>query len=211
MILGAATVILVVGLILLLITIVGCCAVAKENTGCLTFYSGILILVLILQIVAVILAGVFYNQILSELDSEMLDIVNNKYGQENQNDSTAFIDTVQKDLHCCGVTAEGPKDWKLSKWNNDTHETVPKTCCTVDSAGQPIDVNKCRQYAYQNESAERSKYVYTEGCDSKVDGLIKKYVGILIGVVIAVVVVQVVFIVIACLLRSSMARGYEYV
>lgn len=211
MILIAAAVILVVGLIIMFITIVGCCAVAKENTGCLTFYSGILILVLILQVIAVILAGVFYNQIVSGLDDQMLKIVKTQYGQPNQNDSTVFIDNVQKDLHCCGVTAQGPNDWKLSQWHNETQLTVPESCCTVDKTGHTLDLTSCREYAYKPESTERTKYVYTEGCDSKVDGLIKQYVGILIGVVIAVVLIQVVFIIVACLLRSSMARGYEYV
>jgi hypothetical protein len=211
MILIAAAVILVVGLIMMFITIVGCCAAAKENTGCLTFYSCILILVLILQVIAVILAGVFYNQIMSGLDNQMLNIVNNQYGDPKYNDSTVFIDTVQKDLHCCGVTAQGPKDWKQSKWHNETHHTVPETCCTVNGTGHTLDLDSCRKYAYQNSSTERTKYVYTEGCDSKVDSLVKQYVGILIGVIIAIVVIQVVFIIIACLLRSSMARGYEYV
>jgi hypothetical protein len=211
MILIAAGVILIVGLIIIFITIVGCCAAAKENTGCLTFYSIILILVLILQIIAVILAGVFYNTIIHELDNQMLTIVNTKYGDLNNTEPTVFIDTLQKDLHCCGVTVKGPKDWEFSKWNNETHQTVPETCCTVNETGHTLNVALCRQYAYQNATDQRSKYVYTEGCDSKVDGLIKKYVGILIGVVIAIVLIQVVFIVIACLLRSSMARGYEYV
>lgn len=213
MILIAAGVILIVGLIIIFITIVGCCAAARENTGCLTFYSIILILVLILQIIAVILAGVFYTKIIYTLDDHMLNIVNEQYGQPNKTDSTIFIDTVQKDLHCCGVTVKGPKDWEFSKWNNETKQMVPETCCTVNATGQHLNVTLCREYAYKNDSEQplRSHYVYTEGCDSKVDGLIKKYVGILIGVVIAVVLIQVVFIAIACLLRSQMARGYEYV
>jgi CD151 antigen len=211
MILIAAGVILIVGLIIIFITIVGCCAAARENTGCLTFYSIILILVLILQIIAVILAGVFYNQIVNGLDDHMLKIVNEEYGQTGKNDSTIFIDSLQKDLHCCGVTVKGPKDWEMSKWNNQTHQMVPETCCTVNATGHTVDVTLCRQYAYKNDTELRPNYVYTQGCDSKVDGLIKKYVGILIGVVIAIVLIQVVFIAIACLLRSHMARGYEYV
>lgn len=210
MILIAAAVILIVGLIMMSITIIGCCAATKESTGCLTFYSCILILVLILQIVAVILAGVFYNKIIYTLEDQMLRMVKNEYGVSKHNDSTVFIDTVQKELHCCGVTVEGPKDWELSKYHNETRNTVPETCCTVNKSLY-VDLGKCREYAYEKDFKTRSDYVYTEGCDSKVDGLIKKYVGILIGVVIAVVLIQVVFIVIACLLRSSMAKGYEYV
>jgi small-conductance mechanosensitive channel len=209
MILIAAGVILIVGLIIMAITVVGCCAVAKKNTGCLTFYSCVLIMVLILQVIAVILAGVFYNQIIDSLDDQMLIIVNKEYGYKN--DSTVFIDTVQKELHCCGVTAKGPLDWEYSKWNNDTRGIVPESCCTPDGKGGFVDLKKCREYAYHNETTDRSKYIYTEGCDSKVDGLIKQYVGILIGVVIGVVLIQVVFIIVTCLLRSSMARGYEYV
>lgn len=206
----SAGVILVVGLLILFISIVGCCATTKEHTGCLTFYAAILIFLLILQVVAVILAGAFYNQIMSTLDKEFTTMVEKQYGSPQFNETTSFIDTLQNELYCCGITTEGPLDWKKSDWAQRTGEIVPDSCCTKNGT-VPLNAVECRAVAYDETDPERSKYVYTQGCDAKVDDMIKHYVGILVGVVIGVVVVQFVFIVIICLLKSSITRGYEYV
>lgn len=205
----AAGVILIVGICILFLTAIGCCAAAKEHAGCLTFYSVILILLLILQIAAVITAGVFYNTIINGLDDKMSEMVKLQYGQPKYNDSTEFIDNLQSKLHCCGVT-EGPLDWKNSAYHNNSGPTVPESCCTMDG-NYIVNKTQCLEKAYEPNASDRSKYIYIEGCDAKLDRLIKHYVGVLIGVVIGVVVIQIIFIIITCLLKSSVARGYEYI
>lgn len=206
----AAGVILVVGISILFITVVGCCAAAKQHAGCLMFYSVILILLLLLQIAAVIIAGVFYNKIIDGLGNKMLNMLETDYGTQGKNDTTEFIDFVQSELYCCGVTEKGPQDWTNSAYFRTTHNTVPDSCCTKNGA---VSVNHvlCLATAYIPLAPNRSKYIYTEGCDAKMDRVIKNYVGVLIGVVVGVVVIQIALIVITCLLKSRVSRGYEFV
>lgn len=206
----AAGVILIVGISILFLAVVGFCSAVKQHAGCLTFYSVILILLLILQISAVIIAGVFYEKIIHSLEHEMLKMVQTNYGKPDQNYSTQFIDFLQSELHCCGASNEGPLDWKQSYYHKTTNNTVPDSCCTKNG-GTSVSPTFCQATAYTPKAPNRPKYIYTQGCDRKLDTLIKHYVGTLIGVVIGFVVVQVVFIVVTCLLKSSFSRGYENV
>lgn len=207
---GAAAVILIVGIVIVFITIIGCCATAKQHVGCLTFYSGVLILLLILQIAAVIVVAVFYNKIIDGAGRAMQDMVSNDYGREGKNETTKMIDEIQSEFYCCGVTSKGPEDWKLSYYYNKTGQNVPDSCCTRNGSAL-VSRDQCLSLAYKPEDPKRSTYIYIDGCDHKLDSLIRYYVGILIGVVVGVIVIQIAFIVITCILKSSLARGYEYV
>lgn len=80
-----------------------------------------------------------------------------------------IIDSVQKNLECCGVSDKGYKDWSQNIYFNCTNSNpssercgVPYSCCRLDSGL----INVMCGNSIQNISSvvEVNKFIYTRGC-----------------------------------------------
>jgi len=221
---GAAITVIIVGTIVFVIGVLGCCGAVKENQHCLTAFSGILIVLLILQFVAVILAGVFHSKIIHTLATEMNHTMVTGYDQHGtvHRLETEAWDFLQIEMKCCGVGDNGPSDWQYTQWyqyNATEGAVVPLSCC-VQSAGKynfshPSAENATACYlAASNHNMpvkERSLYVNVKGCETSLNDWFMDSLGIFIGVTVAIIITQIIIVFLACILKSSIKNSYEHI
>ncbi|KAH8849391.1 23 kDa integral membrane protein isoform 1 [Schistosoma japonicum] len=102
---AAPIAIIVVGVVILIVSFLGCCGAIKENVCMLYMYAFFLIVLLIAELVAAIVAVVYKDKIDDEINTLMTGAL------ENPNEEiTATMDKIQTSFHCCGV--KGPDDYK---------------------------------------------------------------------------------------------------
>ncbi|KAB0794368.1 hypothetical protein PPYR_11207 [Photinus pyralis] len=116
----APTLLLVVGIVVFVISFLGCCGAVKESYCLLITYGVILLVLFLLQV------GIGAYAFMQLKDSDGADKVSienelrttmREYPHSNQ--AQATFDTLQGQLKCCGV--RGPSDWN--------GVTVPLSCC----------------------------------------------------------------------------------
>jgi hypothetical protein len=211
---GAAIIILILSILIILVGLFGCCGALRHNAGCLGCYSGALIVLLIVQAIALILAGVFYAQIMSGLSTNMNSTLQMRYGKPMYSGSTKGWNILQVEVSCCGV--KGPPDYQTSWWKSNqtlASQHVPDQCCVLKKKDfknpEPVYPIQCQESAYDPKYPERYKYINEKGCETKADEWIKTYFGATIGVILGVLLFQIVIVVLACCLRSSIHSSYE--
>jgi hypothetical protein len=214
---SAAICLIAVGGLVFIVGGLGCCGACKESTACLTGFTALLIFLLIIQVVAVILAGVLHGQILRGLENEMRKTMTQDYGRDGA--VTESWNFIQYERQCCGVGNMSVNDWRNTYWWNETREeyaVVPQSCCS--DLKQPVNftnpkaMNATACYLAASEPAlpDRSA-VNLKGCEISVQDLIMHRIGLLIGVTVGVIIVQVVVVVMACILKKNIKNAYEYV
>jgi hypothetical protein len=206
---GASVTVLVIGVMSLFIGIVGCWGALREKSGCLNCYACITIVLVLGEILVIILAGVFHSKISVELTKTMNQTLQDDYKGLNDSNTQAW-DYLQSEMHCCGV--ESPRDWQTSWWfRNKTSkvQTVPNSCCVPGSDGvKPLDADKCYSDALQKNS---SQFVYIQGCELSLESWVNGHLAILIAFAVVLLLVELAVVVLACVLRHNINRGYEYV
>lgn len=206
---AAGGIIIGVGLLVMVVGTLGCCGAIRQKTGCLDCFTALLIIFVVLQIVATILAGVFHTQITNTLTDAMNKTIQTEYGNDNDTWATNSWDIVQHEFQCCGVKSYA--DWRSSEWKmKHADAEVPNSCCKLvsdDPSSQPRNITVCYEEARTGGDTE----LYRKGCEDKLDSWLTSYWGVLIGVVVAVIIIEVAGIVLSCCLISGIKKGYEYV
>ncbi|CAL8096277.1 unnamed protein product [Calicophoron daubneyi] len=96
---AAPIVIIVLGAIILLVSFLGCCGAIKENV-CMLYLYGILLVILLLgEIVAAVLAVVYKDKV----DAHVEKILTQYLDNYNKTIERQSMDNVQKAFNCCGV------------------------------------------------------------------------------------------------------------
>jgi len=216
---AAAICLVSVGALVFILGGLGCCGALKESSACLTGFTALLIFLLILQVVAVILAGVLHGQILHELETEMRETMNKEYGRSDA--VTESWDFIQIKMQCCGVSNKSVDDWRNTFWWNQTSRAntsvVPQSCCA--QLEQPVNMTNpqalndtaCYLAASNPAVKDRANYVYVTGCEDSLSEWILHRIGLLIGFTVGVILVQIVVVVMACMLKKNIKSAYEYV
>jgi hypothetical protein len=214
---ASAITIVVVGSLIFFVGALGCCGACRENNSCLTGFAFMLIVLLIIQIAAVIMAGVLHSQILTELGKAMNKTMVNNYGQTNQELVTESWNFMQIEMQCCGVFDEenGPAEWQSSKWYNDSHVPVPDSCCVelVNARNytnpKAKDPTLCYSAAANSSMADRSSIVHVKGCEPSLNDWFMDSLAVLIGGTTAIIIIQIIVVIMACVLKSNIASSYE--
>ncbi|CAH8468712.1 unnamed protein product, partial [Schistosoma turkestanicum] len=122
----AAFAAIAIGVIVLMVSFLGCCGAIKENVGMLHLYSFLLIILLVAELAAAAVAFVFRSKIDDELNKLMTGALDNP-----TKEIMAFMDLVQSSFQCCGV--KGPEDYQeekpMSCKNGD--ETYTEGCLPI--------------------------------------------------------------------------------
>ncbi|CAL8092849.1 unnamed protein product [Calicophoron daubneyi] len=119
--------VIVLGCYLFVVGFFGFCGAVKKNTCCLTIYC-ILVGIFILAGIAGAIAGfVLRNKVKESVEKTMTQL----YGTYSSNtDAQKLIDTIQKDLQCCGPNGTWPSGQgnTPSSCNNDSGSQYTDGC-----------------------------------------------------------------------------------
>ncbi|XP_069713971.1 CD151 antigen isoform X2 [Phaenicophaeus curvirostris] len=127
---ATAYILVVAGVVVMVTGILGCCATFKERRNLLRVYFILLLCIFLLEIIAGILAYVYYQQLSIELKQNLKNTMTRKYRQAGEESVTSAVDKLQQEFKCCG--SNNYTDWADSLWIRSQEASgrkVPDSCC----------------------------------------------------------------------------------
>lgn len=231
-----AILLIVVGFVALLIAIFGIVAAVNRNRCMLATYASILLLIMAAEIAGGVLAIVYKDEIIENLEEEALkELGDNELVTAKTEDGetvyefTGFggaLSYVQYEFDCCGITTyEGYKDYV--NWVNKTDDVdiqnwnVLPTCCVRDGNSDYKDLRKNPMGAddktldeYVDWTTCNSNAVsdakYTNGCKDEMIDWFEDKAYVFIGCGIGIGCIQILgFILVICLCQYPRSKDYE--
>ncbi|XP_035661663.1 CD63 antigen-like [Branchiostoma floridae] len=198
---------LVVGLIICVVTVVGCYGAEKDNVYLLKAYAGFLIILLLLTLIGGILAFKMKNQIRSRIQEDLMDFLKGW----NPANRKAF-DLAQKKLQCCGV--DNYTEWENSGFpqqssNGSSTLSVPGSCCIRALVEFDLAAPNDTCGANLGNGTTVAQKINTEGCLNKLESGVKSHIATVAVLGILLLFVQVIGIIFACLLARGI-QNYQY-
>ncbi|CAM4564249.1 unnamed protein product [Leuciscus chuanchicus] len=127
----SAYILILAGGLVMVTGFLGCCAVIREQRSCLSTYFSCLLLIFIIELVAGVLAYVYYQALSEELKQHLSKTMTENYAQPGKESITQSVDRLQQDFKCCG--SNNSFDWMHSAYIITSPETekrlVPDSCC----------------------------------------------------------------------------------
>lgn len=194
----SAYILIVAGIIVMITGFLGCCATFKEQKGLLRLYFVLLMFIFLLEVLAGVLAYVYYQQLNAELKENLRETMVEKYKQTNQDHITDAVDKLQQEFKCCGSNSSS--DWSESVWirsDASKERVVPDSCCKTPT-------NECGKRDHPSNI-----YKVEGGCITKLENFILDHLKIIGAVGIGIACVQIIgMIFTCCLYRSLKAEPY---
>uniref|UniRef100_A0A1A7WHP6 Tetraspanin 11 n=1 Tax=Iconisemion striatum TaxID=60296 RepID=A0A1A7WHP6_9TELE len=126
----SAYILILAGSLVVVTGFLGCCAVIREQRSCLSTYFFFLLLIFLIELVAGVLAYVYYQRLSEELKLHLNQTMTENYAQPRKEAITAAVDRLQQDFKCCG--SNNSQDWMLSVYVSSAQaesRVVPDSCC----------------------------------------------------------------------------------
>ncbi|XP_072047837.1 CD63 antigen-like isoform X2 [Amphiura filiformis] len=177
-----------------------CCGAIKEIVCLLQVYAFLIVLVIILEVVAAILAFVFQDDLIKFMEENINKIIEEEY-DGSDNAATQSIDLVQKDFNCCGAT--GYADWDPQTLWGSTNAglAVPESCCK----DYPNHGNGCNAGTPGNPTSIES--INVDGCVDAFTNWIQDNYLIVGGVCLGLLVFEILALIFSCCLISNIKNG----
>lgn len=179
-------VILIIGLIIFIISFLGCCGAMQENACMLHTFSFLLGLIflagLVVGIIGFTMKKKVNNLVTKTLKKDVGDYENHK----------VMIDFWQSTFTCCGV--DGPQDYNGQM-----------TALGGEGCGKNKGVESC------HKEKKCGNELYKKGCKVKVTDWMKGKLSLVAGVVIGIAFIPVLGIIFSCMLVTGIRGGYETV
>ncbi|TKS65204.1 Tetraspanin-11 [Collichthys lucidus] len=126
----SAYILILAGSLVVVTGFLGCCAVIREQRGCLSMYFFCLLLIFLIELVAGVLAYVYYQRLSEELKQHLNQTMTENYAQPGKEAITLAVDRLQQDFKCCG--SNNSHDWMASVYISSEaaeRRVVPDSCC----------------------------------------------------------------------------------
>ncbi|KAL5006583.1 hypothetical protein ScPMuIL_015389 [Solemya velum] len=193
---AATYMLLATSAIVLLVGIVGCIGACTDNRGCLVIYAICLLVIMLLEAVAGVLAYMYESMIREELTRNLNRTMSQEYTFDQ--DITNAVDEMQRQFKCCG--AESFKDWKYSMWlktDNNTSNKAPDSCCITES-------KHCA-------ASDHHSNIHYDSCRSSLEDYTRESLILIGGVGLGLCFIQIFGIIFSCcLVRKIKASKYKY-
>ncbi|XP_029439070.1 CD151 antigen [Rhinatrema bivittatum] len=195
---ATAYILVIAGVIVMITGILGCCATFKERRNLLRAYFILLLCIFLLEILAGVLAYIYYQQLSGELKQNLKDTMTMKYKQPDEDKVTNAVDKLQQEFKCCG--SNNSDDWRDSAWIKSSEadgRQVPDSCCKTIT-------EKCGKRVHPSNI-----YKVEGGCITKLENFIQEHLRIIGAVGLGIACVQIFgMIFTCCLYRSLKAEPY---
>ncbi|XP_041110280.1 tetraspanin-11-like isoform X1 [Polyodon spathula] len=126
----SAYILIFAGGLVMITGFLGCCAVIREQRSCLSAYFSCLLLIFLIELVAGVLAYVYYQRLSEELKQHLNRTMTENYAQPGKSHITHAVDRLQQDFKCCG--SNHSSDWQYSVYISSQEagdRVVPDSCC----------------------------------------------------------------------------------
>lgn len=185
----SAYILILAGSLVVVTGFLGCCAVIREQRSCLSTYFFFLLLIFLIELVAGVLAYVYYQRLSEELKLHLNQTMTENYAQPGKEDITLAVDKLQQDFKCCG--SNNSHDWTLSVYISSKHaegRLVPDSCCKTITP-------KCGKRDHPSNI-----YKVEGGCITKLEQFLADHLLIIGAVGIGVACLQICGMVFTCCL-----------
>jgi len=191
---NSAIALILIGIAIFVIAFLGCCGAIKENSCMLNSFSGIVFLLLVVEVIALGLILAFKPEFNKYAEDGMKDLMS-KYNwtSPSADRATQVVDDIQSSLHCCG--AANNADWNMDRPSNISTDKFPHSCCDGVKKG---------------EYCEKEK-IYQDGCVDRLVEAIHNSIYPLSAIGITVAVAQLLGVLMACCLAREIRREYQIV
>ncbi|NP_991213.1 CD151 antigen, like isoform X1 [Danio rerio] len=190
----SAYILIMAGVIVMITGVLGCCATFKEQRRLLRVYFVLLLCIFLLEILAGVLAYIYYQQLNDELKENLRETMVQKYNQSEQEHVTKAVDKLQQEFKCCGSNSSS--DWVDSAWIRSSEadgRLVPDSCCK-----SPV-----RKFCGRRDHPSNI-YKVEGGCITKLENFILNHLQIIGAVGVGVASVQIVGMFFTCCLYRSL-------
>ncbi|XP_072236144.1 CD151 antigen-like [Leuresthes tenuis] len=189
----SAYILVLAGAIVMVTGVLGCCATFKEQRSLLRVYFVLLLCIFLLEILAGVLAYIYYQQLNEELKQNLRETLIMKYSQDGHEHITEAVDKLQQEFKCCGSNSSS--DWNESIWirsSDADRRRVPDSCCKTLT-----DLCGVRDHP-------SNIYKVEGGCISKLEKYILDHLKIIGAVGVGIACVQIFGMVFTCSLYQKL-------
>ncbi|XP_063056635.1 tetraspanin-33 [Engraulis encrasicolus] len=199
-----ALLLIVTGSLMFTITFLGCCGALRNIGTLLKLFSGILLVIFLLQIAAGVL-GFLYSDLVLERTEQLMMRAIVRYRDDL--DLENVIDFIQKKFQCCGV--ESHKDWHSNVYfqceeTNPSLEAcgVPFSCCRRNKS-EAVFNTMCGYETQGMEDEEAREDIFITGCLERIVRWGKNHLFLVGGITIGLVCLELCMI---CLASAQLSR-----
>uniref|UniRef100_A0A8P0PBG5 Tetraspanin 11 n=1 Tax=Canis lupus familiaris TaxID=9615 RepID=A0A8P0PBG5_CANLF len=138
---ASAYILIFAGALVMVTGFLGFGAIIREDRSCLSTYFCLLLVIFLVELVAGVLAHMYYQRLSEELKQHLTRTLAENYRQPGAVDITLSVDRLQQDFKCCGSNSSA--DWQHSAYilsQEAEGRRVPDSCCktVVVRCGQRV-------------------------------------------------------------------------
>uniref|UniRef100_A0A8C3XK19 Tetraspanin 11 n=1 Tax=Chelydra serpentina TaxID=8475 RepID=A0A8C3XK19_CHESE len=126
----SAYILIFAGGLVMITGFLGFSAIIREQRSCLSAYFSMLLLIFLIELVAGVLAYVYYQRLSEELKQHLTQTLTENYALPGKTHITHSVDRLQQDFKCCGSNSSA--DWQHSIYilsGESSGRVVPDSCC----------------------------------------------------------------------------------
>ncbi|XP_047135128.1 tetraspanin-9 isoform X1 [Hydra vulgaris] len=197
-----ANTLIAAGVIIVIISFLGCCGAITENKCMLIVFFIFLLVIFLMEIISGIMAYHWRGTIKSELKTEIKKRIPSLYYK--QEDVQKAMNTIQQTFNCCGI--DSLEDWSVSApdSNGKSMAQVDGTCCK--KSGENGYNSSCKTLPYDSAKNTKLNQYYNTGCFSSIEDFLKKYTLYLGAVGIAFALFQIIGLIFSMVLICALKR-----
>ncbi|XP_031300158.1 tetraspanin-11 isoform X2 [Camelus dromedarius] len=195
---ASAYILIFAGALVMATGFLGFGAVVREDRSCLSTYFSLLLVIFLVELVAGVLAHLYYQRLSDELRQHLTRTLAENYRQPGAAEITASVDRLQQDFKCCGSNSSA--DWQHSTYilsREAEGRRVPDSCCKTVVA-------RCGQRTHPSNI-----YKVEGGCITKLEQFLADHLLLMGAVGIGVACLQVCGMTLTCCFhRRLQLRSY---
>ncbi|XP_034884339.1 tetraspanin-11 isoform X1 [Mirounga leonina] len=190
---ASAYILIFAGALVMVTGFLGFGAIIREDRSCLSTYFCLLLVIFLVELVAGVLAHMYYRRLSDELKQHLSRTLAENYRQPGASDLTTSVDRLQQDFKCCGSNSSA--DWQHSAYIRSREaegRRVPDSCCKTVVA-------RCGQRAHPSNI-----YKVEGGCITKLEQFLADHLLLMGAVGIGVACLQICGMVLTCCLHRRL-------
>lgn len=131
--LAPANIMIAAGVIIFVISFLGCYGAIKESKCSLVLFIIFIVLILLAETAAIVIAFIYRSDAERYATGAITTSIQKSYGESLQTAVTKAVDNIQTNFKCCG--AANYTDWENSLWvKKNVGLRVPSSCCIAGNS-----------------------------------------------------------------------------